>query len=376
MEGMTIPPEVHSDERARRMQQWLTGAASAVVIVGGLHVAAAMVTKVLIIVFLAIILSPIYYFLRRRGVPGALSVLLLILFTVGACAYGVGYLVPKSVIEFASRVGEYHREVMDFAEGLAPWLQERGVNVQAEALRKAVCVDKALLAQAGTKAAVWAAQFVSDLTFVLIIVSFLFAELPRLPRARRLPFMTEGRWDLIVRFVHDVRHYMGIKTLISAATGLFVYLGLALLGVDSPVLLGLIAFLLNFVPAIGSVIAAVPAVLLGLSAGGVPTAAAVALLYLVVNQALGNVLEPRVMGTGFGVSPVVVLLSVLFWGWVLGAVGMLFAVPLTMAVRGALLAAPDARSPAPAGSAGGGNGAAPLPGGGGGASPEREKPAP
>lgn len=334
------------------MQQWLTGAASAVVIIGGLHVAAAMVTKVLIIVFLAIILSPIYYFLRRRGVPGALSVLLLILFTVGTCAYGFGYLVPKSVIEFASRMGTYHQKIVEFTEGLAPWLQEQGVNVQADALRRAMFIDKSVLAQAGTKTAMWAVQFVSDLTLVLIIVSFLFAELPHLPRARRLPFMTEGRWNLIVRFVHDVRHYMGIKTLISAATGFFVYLGLVLLGVDSPVLLGLIAFFLNFVPAIGSVIAAVPGVLLGLSAGGVPTALAVALLYLVVNQALGNVLEPRVMGTGFGVSPVVVLLSVLFWGWVLGAVGMLFAVPLTMAVRGALLGAQDARG-APA------NGASP-----------------
>ena len=371
MEGMTTPTEDNTEERRRHMVQWLTGAASAVVIIGGLHVAAAMVTKVLIIVFLAIILSPVYYFLRRRGAPEWLSVLLLILFTVGSCAYGFGYLVPKSVIDFASRVGGYHREVMDFSEGLAPWLQERGVNVQAEALRKAVSVDKAVLAQAGTRAAVWAAQFVSDLTLVLIIVSFLFAELPRLPRARNLPFMTEERWGLIVRFVHDVRHYMGIKTVISAATGLCVYVGLALLKVDSPVLLGLIAFLLNFVPAIGSVIAAVPGVLLGLSAGGVPTAAAVALLYLVVNQALGNVLEPRVMGTGFGVSPVVVLLSVLFWGWVLGAVGMLFAVPLTMAVRGALPAAQGARGAATAGA-----GAAPLRKEGAGPPPEREKPAP
>ena len=84
----------------------------------------------------------------------------------------------------------------------------------------------------------------------------------------------------------------------------------------------------------------------GYGAGGVPTAAAVALLYLIVNQALGNVLEPRVMGTGFGVSPVVVLLSVLFWGWVLGAVGMLFAVPLTMAVRGALRRGVRGRFPA------------------------------
>ena len=325
------------------MQRWLTGAASAVIIVGGLHVAAAMVTKVLIILFLAIILSPIYYFLRRRRVPVWLSVLLLILFTVGTCAYGFGYLVPKSVLEFSAKAGEYHRQVTEFAEGLGPWLREKGVRVSDEALRGATSVDKEVLTQIGTKTAVWAAQFVSDLTLVLIIVSFLFAELPRLPRARRLPFMTEGRWTLIVRFVHDVRHYMGIKTLISAATGLFIYLGLVLLGVDSPVLLGLIAFLLNFVPAIGSVIAAIPGVLLGLGAGGVPTAGAVALLYLVVNQALGNVIEPRVMGTGFGVSPVVVLLSVLFWGWVLGAVGMLFAVPLTMAVRGALLTMQDGR---------------------------------
>ena len=126
---------------------------------------------------------------------------------------------------------------------------------------------------------------------------------------------------------------MGIKTLISAATGLCVYLGLMMMGVDSPVLLGFVAFILNYVPVIGSIIAAVPAVLIALMQHGTLKGAYVAVLYLAVNTLFGNILEPRFMGYGFGVSPVIVLFSLIFWGWVLGPLGMLFAVPLTMAMQ-------------------------------------------
>ena len=143
----------------------------------------------------------------------------------------------------------------------------------------------------------------------------------------------------------------GIKTVVSAATALVIYAGLRLLGVDSPVLLALLAFLLNFVPAVGSVLAAIPGVLLALSSGGVPTAIWTTVVYLATNQILGNIVEPRVMGAGFGVSPVVVMLSVVFWGWVLGPVGMLLAVPLTMAVRGTLAVRKGAAPPVAAPSA-------------------------
>jgi predicted PurR-regulated permease PerM len=108
------------------------------------------------------------------------------------------------------------------------------------------------------------------------------------------------------------------------------------MGVDSPVLLGFIAFVFNFVPVIGSIFAAVPAVLIAVMQHNALTGAYVIALYIVVNTLFGYILEPRFMGYGFGVSPVVVMFSVVFWGWVLGPLGMLFAVPLTMAVRGAL----------------------------------------
>ncbi len=101
-------------------------------------------------------------------------------------------------------------------------------------------------------------------------------------------------------------------------------------------LLGITAFVLNFVPVIGSIIAAFPAILIAVLQYNVLKGFYVALLYLAVNTLFGNILEPRLMGYGFGVSPVVVLVSLIFWGWVLGPVGMFFAVPLTMALRGSI----------------------------------------
>ena len=138
-----------------------------------------------------------------------------------------------------------------------------------------------------------------------------------------------------VRFVRDVRRFIGIKTFISALTGIFIYFGLIALQVKSALLLSLLAFLLNFVPYIGSVIAAAVGFLLALSSGTLATGLWTLVLYFVVNQVLGNIIEPRALGKGFGVSPVLVLFSVIFWGWILGPLGMLFAVPFTVAIRSA-----------------------------------------
>jgi predicted PurR-regulated permease PerM len=109
------------------------------------------------------------------------------------------------------------------------------------------------------------------------------------------------------------------------------------------VLWGLVAFLFNFVPNIGSIIAAVPALLLALVQLGPGPALAAGAGYLVVNIVMGNVVEPRFMGRGVGLSTLVVFLSLVFWGWVLGPVGMLLSVPLTMVVKLALEANPETR---------------------------------
>jgi AI-2 transport protein TqsA len=144
-------------------------------------------------------------------------------------------------------------------------------------------------------------------------------------------------------FVGNVKHYMAIKTLISLATGTFVAILLAIIGVNYAILWGLLAFALNYVPNIGSIIAAVPAVLLAIVQLGVLKALVVAAGYVGINIIMGNFLEPRFMGRGLGLSTLVVFLSLLFWGWVLGPVGMLLSVPLTMTAKIALESRDDTR---------------------------------
>jgi predicted PurR-regulated permease PerM len=107
----------------------------------------------------------------------------------------------------------------------------------------------------------------------------------------------------------------------------------AVVGVDFPVLWGVLAFFLNYVPNIGSIVAAIPPTLLALLGLGGGASFAILTGYVVINNVLGNIVEPRVMGQGLGLSPFAVLLSLVFWGWVLGPIGMLLSIPLTMAVK-------------------------------------------
>jgi predicted PurR-regulated permease PerM len=140
-----------------------------------------------------------------------------------------------------------------------------------------------------------------------------------------------------------VKQYIVTKSLLSLITAALIAVWLWLLGVDYVLLWALLAFLLNFVPNIGSIIAAVPAVLIaGLDLG--PTFAGLAAVgYLAVNMLVGNILEPRIMGRDMGLSPLVVYLSLIFWGWLLGPVGMLLSVPLSMAVKLMLETMPSGR---------------------------------
>jgi predicted PurR-regulated permease PerM len=133
--------------------------------------------------------------------------------------------------------------------------------------------------------------------------------------------------------IGEVKHYLSLKTLTSLATGVAIAVWLAAMGVDYALLWGLLAFMLNFVPNIGSIIAAIPAVLLALIQLGLGSAVFAAIAFLVVNVVIGVVIEPRLMGYRMGLSTLVVFLSLIFWGWVLGPIGMLLSVPLTMTVK-------------------------------------------
>jgi predicted PurR-regulated permease PerM len=134
-------------------------------------------------------------------------------------------------------------------------------------------------------------------------------------------------------FLHNLGRYLGIKTVVSTATGICAGLLTWSIGLDFPLLWAMLAFLLNYIPTIGSIIAAVPAVLLALVQLGPGAAGATAMGFAAINVVFGNVVEPRLMGYGVGLSPLIVFVGLIFWGWIFGPVGMLLSVPLTMTLK-------------------------------------------
>ena len=141
----------------------------------------------------------------------------------------------------------------------------------------------------------------------------------------------------------NINKYIAIKTWISLGTGLLVYILLLIIGVDYAILWAVLAFVLNFIPTIGSIIALIPPALLTIVQLGFGEAGIVLVGYLIINTIMGNILEPRFMGKGLGLSTLVVFLSLIFWGWILGPIGMLLSVPLTITIKIALDSSDETR---------------------------------
>jgi predicted PurR-regulated permease PerM len=174
----------------------------------------------------------------------------------------------------------------------------------------------------------------SNIFLILLTVIFILFEASSFPgKLRSILGDPKQEFSQFTRFVHDIKRYMVIKTLISLATGVLIGIWLYILGVDFPVLWGFLAFLLHYVPNIGFIIAAVPALLLTLIQLGAGTAVLTAAGYLVIDLLLGNLFETRLMGQRLGLSTLVVFLSLIFWGSLLGPVGMVLCIPLTMTLK-------------------------------------------
>ena len=162
-------------------------------------------------------------------------------------------------------------------------------------------------------------------------------------KLRAVPGHSQRTFPQFTSFVDGIKRYMVIKTLISLATGILIAIWLSILGVDFPVLWGFLAFLLNYVPNVGSTVAAVPAVLLALIQLGMAHAALAAAGYMAVNFILDNVIETRLMGRRLGLSTLVVFLSLIFWGSLLGPIGMVLCIPFTMTLKFACECSEDTR---------------------------------
>ena len=289
--------------------------------------ASAVVIPVLLAFFLALGAGAPVAWLQKKGVPRFVSIMLVV--AMVALFVGVSaILVGSSLQELSQRAPSYQQKVRQQIDSLLAGADGSVVRDQfAEVVSKA-SPEQAL------RLAVSVLGGVGDLfgkaVLILFLMILMILEAPGFEaRVERLG----GSSSFLAALAKSVRSYLVIKTVTSLITGVVVGILLTVLGVNFAVLWGLLAFLLNYVPTVGSIFAAVPPVLMGLIQQGPGLALAVIVVFLVVNLLVGYALEPRVMGEGMGLSTVVVLLSFMFWGWLLGPVGMLLSVLLTTAVK-------------------------------------------
>jgi predicted PurR-regulated permease PerM len=309
----------------------LLAAASLVIVIAGLKIAAPVLVPTALAIFLAVITMPLVAWLRRRGVPNLVAIPIVILLTFGAFA-GLVTIATQSLSEIRLAFPRYVERFRAMEGALTAWLGDRGIEIPRALLSG--WADPERLVDLAGGALVGVAGFMSTALVVLIVMVFFLLEVHGFPAKIRAaagtPDLDLSRYANIIR---EVQRYLAIKTWISLATGLLVGLWVWILGVDFPVFWGLVAFVLNYVPNVGSFVAAIPAIFLALVQLGMKGSILTALGYLVVNVSLGNVVEPHLMGRKLGLSPLVVMLSLVFWGYVWGPVGMLLSLPLTMIVR-------------------------------------------
>ncbi|MEY6432591.1 AI-2E family transporter [Thioalkalicoccus limnaeus] len=321
---------------------WLFAAAALVIVLGGLKAISHIVTPFLLAGFLAIICAPPLGWMQRRGVPGPLSVLLL--FSVVGLTFFLLFLALKGAAEsLASQAPVYQARLSGWFVELEAWAKTRGLPEEMLPT-ELPWPATATITWLAREIATGLGQFTASTLLVLLAFMFLLLEERTLSDKLSAAFPNRRRARVRARrFLRSVLRYLLIKTAASVATGLLVGIGLAAIGVDFAVLWGIVAGLLNFIPTIGSIIATVPAFAIALLGLGLTEAALVLALFVVVNQAIGSIIEPRLMGRSLGLSPVVVLVSLLLWGYVFGPVGMLLSIPLTMIAKIALDSSPETR---------------------------------
>jgi predicted PurR-regulated permease PerM len=315
---------------------FLIGAAAFVVVVAGMQAAASLLVPFLLAAFIAILCLPPLNWLTARRVPSGAAVLIIAL-SIVLIGLLVGAFVGSSIADFSHNLPAYQERLKALTGDTLNWLSDMGISVSSQSLLAGLD-PSAAMGMAG-KLLAGLSNALANTFLIVLTVIFLLIEATALPHKwAQMGTGEQGAPSMqgFDTFVASVSSYFSIKTWISLVTGLFIAIWLAVIGVDYPLLWGLVAFLFNFVPNIGSIIAAVPAILLALVQLGGGEALLAGLGYLIANVVMGNVIEPKFMGKGVGLSTLVVFLSLVFWGWVLGPVGMLLSVPLTMIVKLAL----------------------------------------
>ena len=303
--------------------------AALIIILAGIKIASAIIVQLLLAIFITIILSPIFMFLIKKGVNEVLALTLVIVFSLGFISLW-GAIIGNSLSSFSSNLPFYETQLTKIIQSLSNTLNGFGISVPTDNLLSILDPDKMFSFFSTTLQSI--GGVITNSFVVIFIIIFSLAEITLFQK--KLEYISDDASMIQIKLVvKKIKDYMELKAIISLVTAILVWIVLYSFKIDYALLWAVVAFLLNFIPNIGSLIAAVPAVLVALVTFGFSTAMVIAGFYILINTVIGSIVEPKVMGKGLGLSSLIVFLSLIFWGWLLGPIGMLLSIPLTIMVK-------------------------------------------
>lgn len=333
----TQPPQ----PRGRGLSILLTLAC--IVIVGaGVREAASIITPILAAAFISMIaILPLGLLQGKLGVPRWIALLLVLAMTIGG-ALGIGYYLSQSASDIKPLLPEYERRIDGFIlQGLEE-MKARGVDIDPERVLSEAHNWK--VADFADVIVLSLAKVLQNFFFVLLVSAFVIAEASSFPAKMRVAFPTAMQSSGLSNVVDKIRSFLVVITQLNLVMAAVNWIACMALGVPFAFLLSFLVFFLNYIPTIGSIAASLVVVGIALVTHGWGTAIAMAVVQVVMGVVVGSILQPRMLGSRLGLSPLVVLLSLVVWGYLLGLAGMFFAVPLTIIVKIVLDSTDDLRS--------------------------------
>ncbi|CCH88246.1 conserved membrane protein of unknown function [Modestobacter italicus] len=334
--GAVVPPVPGRRPVLPRALVMLLGAASAVIVLGGLRATAWLIGPAFLALVLVVALHPVQGWLRRHGWPGWLTTLVLVLLVVGVLAV-LALVVVVSLAQLAALLPQYAGRAEELLQDLAGSLEGLGVP-PAQLQDAADDLDPARLVVLIGSLLAGLSSAVSSVVFLGCLLLFLSLEAGGIDR--RLAAVADDRPGLVtalLSFARSTRSYLVVSTVFGLVVGLLDAVVLAVVGVPLPLLWGVLAFLTNYVPNVGFVIGLVPPALLALLALGVPEMLVVIAAYCVLNFVIQSLIQPRFVGDSVGLAMTTTFIALVFWAWLLGPLGALLAIPLTLLAKALLV---------------------------------------
>ena len=329
MQTVSEPPPLSA--RTPSTFRGLFAVAALVLVIAGLREASAILVPVVFAGFITVLLAPVVSLLRRYRMPVAVAIPLVIAALI-ALVFLVGSFVGSSLNAFAVATPRYQQKVLDIVSSLTSWLSQHHVRTNVPKLMASVDAGK-VLAIVGD-ALTQLASMVSYTILVLLMVVFLLFDVADLPARLRLALRRpEEELERVRHVASEIKHYIVLKTYLCLTTSTVTLIVLYVMGVDFAPLWALLALILGYVPNIGPFVASAPPVLLALLQKGPGNMMIVLGLLATLHTVVGNVIEPQLLGRRLGLSSFVVFVSLIVWGWIWGAGGMLLSVPLTMTIK-------------------------------------------